>query len=227
MITRIGDTPVDLQGMVKVGDTLRVNYRYLVQKVAKDGKVPLTVVRGGKELRVQVPIARRDNRLIADLETTYPSYFVYGPLVFSTASFQFVRGYIRASYGATWAAKLSHSGNPLMTRAGEAPGFEGERLVVIPAPFFPHKLAKGYSNPVGQVVKSVNGRPIKSLDHLVEVLRDAKEDFIAIEFVGHGVETVVFPRKEMIAATDEILTDNGVRSQGSPDMMAIWNTKAP
>jgi hypothetical protein len=27
----------------------------------------------------------------------------------------------------------------------------------------------------------------------------------------------------MLAATDGILTDNGIRSQGSPDTMAIWN----
>ena len=36
---------------------------------------------------------------------------------------------------------------------------------------------------------------------------------------------MVFRRAEMLTATDEILTDNGVRSQGSPDMLAIWNAK--
>ena len=36
---------------------------------------------------------------------------------------------------------------------------------------------------------------------------------------------MVFPRAEMVAATDGILTDNGVRSQGSADMLAIWNAK--
>jgi hypothetical protein len=29
----------------------------------------------------------------------------------------------------------------------------------------------------------------------------------------------------MLAATDDILTDNGVRAQGSPNMMAIWQEK--
>jgi hypothetical protein len=38
-------------------------------------------------------------------------------------------------------------------------------------------------------------------------------------------ETMIFPRAQMLAATDEILTDNGVRSQGSPDTLAIWNSK--
>jgi hypothetical protein len=29
----------------------------------------------------------------------------------------------------------------------------------------------------------------------------------------------------MLAATDDILTDNGVRAQGSPDMLAVWLEK--
>jgi hypothetical protein len=36
---------------------------------------------------------------------------------------------------------------------------------------------------------------------------------------------LVFPRAAMVAATEEILTDNGVRAQGSPDTMAVWNGK--
>ena|SRR5580765_1984253 len=34
-------------------------------------------------------------------------------------------------------------------------------------------------------------------------------------------ETMVFPRAKMLGATDEILTDNSVRSQGSPDTLPI------
>ena len=30
----------------------------------------------------------------------------------------------------------------------------------------------------------------------------------------------------MLAATDDILTDNGVRAQGSSDMMTVWQEKA-
>ena len=50
VITKIGDTPVDDQGMIKLGANLRVRFQYLVQKIAKNGKVPLTVVRAGKEM---------------------------------------------------------------------------------------------------------------------------------------------------------------------------------
>jgi hypothetical protein len=113
----------------------------------------------------------------------------------------------------------------LVKRLADKPSFEGEALVVVSSPFFPHKLSKGYANPISRVVRNVNGIPVKNLAHLVEILRDSKDRFTTIEFDGRGGETLIFSRAEMLAATDEILTDNGVRSQGSPDTLAIWNAK--
>ncbi|MFZ1217754.1 MAG: hypothetical protein WAO00_00605, partial [Chthoniobacterales bacterium] len=64
--------------------------------------------------------------------------------------------------------------------------------------------------------------------HLVQVLRDLKDEFVVFAFDRKtGGETMVFPRAEMRAATEEILTDNGVRSQGSPNLLSIWNAKPP
>jgi hypothetical protein len=59
----------------------------------------------------------------------------------------------------------------------------------------------------------------------VQILRDSKDEFIAIEFYGRNKQIVFIPRAEALAATDGILSDNGVRTQGSPDTMAIWNAK--
>jgi S1-C subfamily serine protease len=226
VITRIGDVHVDNQGMIKAGSNLRVRLAYMIQKIAKDGKVPLTVVRAGKEVQVELPVTSHRPMVIPGLDGTYPSYFVYGPLVFSSASSEFVGGLMRSGRGGGWINALSAMGSPLVTRMGDKPDFKGEALVVISSPFFPHRLAKGYSNPATEVVKTINGTPIKNLEHLVQVLRDSKDEFITIAFDLRGGETLVFPRAETMAATDEILTDNGVRSQGSPDMLAIWNAKA-
>jgi hypothetical protein len=164
--------------------------------------------------------------VMPDLEGAYPSYFVYGPLVFSSATEQFIGDLTRGNRAARWVNWLGALGSPLLKRMADKPEFAGEELVVVPSPFFPHKLAEGYSDPFCQVVKTVNGIPIKNLGHLVEVLRDAKSGFITIEFDSRRGETMVFPRAEMLAATDEILTDNGIRSQGSPDTMAVWNAKS-
>ena len=226
VITKIGDTPVDDQGMVNLDDNLRVFFKYLVQKDVKDGKVPLTVLRQGREVHIDLPITTGRPRLISELNGAYPSYFVYGPLVFSSATGEYISGLMRGTLGGSRMTVLAITGSPLMTRMGDKPAFAGEQLVVVSSPFFPHRLAKGYSNPALEVVKTVNDIPIKNLSHLVQVLRDCKDSYITIEFYGTTAPILVFPRQEMAAATDTILTDNDIRSQGTPDVMAIWNGKA-
>jgi hypothetical protein len=225
VITRIGDTHIDDQGMIQLRPNLRVRFQYLIQKIAQEGAVPLTVVRAGKELQIGLPVSPKRALVIPDLEGAYPSYFVYGPLVFSSATTQFLTGLTRGTSGSSWTSRLGLLSSPLLKRMVDKPAFEDERVVVVSSPFFPHKLAKGYDNPVSSVVKSVNGVAIKNLDHLVEVLRDARDEFITLEFDMRGGETMVFPRAEMVAATEEILSDNGLRSQGSADTLAVWSGK--
>ncbi len=223
VITRIGDARVDDQGMVKLDAGLRVRFQYLIQRIAKNGTVPLTVVRAGKTLQVQLPVSPTRPMLIPDLGGAYPSYFVYGPLVFSNATAEFVGGL--SSSNKNVLGFFTFTGSPLATRRGDEPAWPGEELVVVSSPFFPHKLSAGYSNPIAEVVRAVNGVPVKNLRHLVEVLRDSRDEFVTFDFARRNVESPVFVRKEMLAATDEILTDNGIRSQGSPDTMAVWKAR--
>jgi S1-C subfamily serine protease len=223
VITRIGDTPIDNQGMVKIDKDLRVNFGYMIQRLVKVDKLPLTVVRGGKPMKIELPVSAERPTLAADLHGEYPSYFVYGPIVFSRATRQFLSGF---ENNASLLRLLGFVKSPLVTRVFDTPTPELQELVIISSPFFPHKLANGYSNPTGSVVYSINGLAIQSLAHLVTVLRDLKDPFVTIEFGSKGGEALVFSRTAIMAATDEILTDNGVRAQGSPDMMAVWQPKA-
>jgi S1-C subfamily serine protease len=226
VVTRIGDTPLDDQGMIKLNSNLRVYFTYNVQKFAKNGKLPMTVVRNRKEKQVEVPVSPNRPLVIPDLDGSYPSYFIYGPIVFSKATVQLTRNFLTGTRAGRFAGWLAGMHSPLLSRTTERPAFDGEELVIIPSPFFPHKLVAGYAQPYYQIVKSINNIRVKNLAHVVEILRDTKDDFIRIEFDNRNGETVVFPRAEMLAATDEILSDNGVRTQGSPDTMAVWNAKA-
>ena len=112
--------------------------------------------------------------LIESLQGRYPSYFVYGPLVFSTVSREFCAAIDRP--GSPVSAALAIMGSPLVTRRGDRPAFEGEELVVVTSPMFPHAIAKGYDNPLSKVVKEINGVPVKNLRHFVELLRDTKAE---------------------------------------------------
>jgi len=223
VVTRIGDSPIDNQAMVKLGSNLRVRFQYRVQQLGKDGKVPLTIIRGGKTMKVQLPVARSRPLLIPDLDGGYPSYFIYGPMVFGRATIEFL-SFITSNANAMSA--YAFNGSPLVTRRGEQPDVNREELVVLTSPFFPHKLVTGYSNRFGSVVYSINRVPVRSLRHLVALLRDLKDELIVIHFDQRAGETMVLPRKETLAATEAILSDNGIRLQGTPDMMEVWNGKA-
>ena len=225
VITKIGDTPVDDQGMVQLRDDLHVKFQYLVQKTVKDGRIPLTVVRGGNTLAVELPALTERPLVIPYLEGSYPSYFIFGPLVFANVTGEYVGDWLKSTSAAAGLNGLSEKGSPLVTRMNDKPAFDGERLVIVSSPFFPDKISEGYSNPVTQVVKSIDGVPIRNLAHLVQILRDSKDEFVTVEFYDHYSESCVFRRADLLSSTDDILTNSGIRSQGSPDMMSVWNAK--
>jgi hypothetical protein len=114
----------------------------------------------------------------------------------------------------------------LVKRMLDKPAFPGQSLVVVAAPLFPHRISQGYSNPMGLVLERVNGAEVKNLAHLVELLRDQTAEFVTFEFAGEFTETLVFSHREVLDATEAILTDNGVRSQGSPDTLSIWTARS-
>lgn len=219
VVTRIGEVPVDNQGMVKLRDDLQVSMTYLYQGLGDGAFVPVTVIRGGRAESVQLPIATDLPVLFADLEGSYPSYFILGPLVFSRASLQLVA--LTASLPATTEWLEKHD-SPLLTRLGDKPAFPGEDVVVL-CPFLASALTVGYRDPALRVVKVVNGTPVRNLLHLVALLRDSKQKFVVIEFADQHVEKFVFRQQELVASTEAIMANNGIRSQGSADTMAEWN----
>ena len=62
---------------------------------------------------------------------------------------------------------------------------------------------------------------IRNIKHLVEVIQDIKGPYIEINFEGSYVETMIFRKNEMEAATENILSENGIRFQCSNDLKSL------
>jgi S1-C subfamily serine protease len=223
VITAIEGVPVDDEGMILVDQDLRVGLGYQLQRLGHPQSVRVTVVREGAEQTLNVPVAPRRPTLLPSLDGKYPSYFIYGPLVFSRATLDFI-----SSLHGTQFAHLDVASSPLVTQLFDGPSPEREELVVIPSPLFPHPLSKGYGNVANSVVYAINGTPVRSLAHLVALLRDLKETFVVVTLDSkRSGEDLVFNRRELVNATEDILSDNGVRSQGSADMLKVWQAPPP
>jgi S1-C subfamily serine protease len=220
VITHIGDQKIDSEGKVAVRYDLRLSARYLVQKHAKNGIVDVMIYRDGQPKQIQLPVQSRRELVLPYLLAQNPRYFIYGPLVFSQATQDYLE-----RLGNQWESSLAKRGSLLMLRRYDKPSFDGEEIVVVSAPMFPHRITKGYDDPNASVLTEVNGVRVKSLRHLVEILRDAKESQVVFKFGRsrrRGQETMVFNRKEIVNATEEILNDNGIRYPYSEDIRPIW-----
>lgn len=219
VITHVGEYSVDNQGYVLVNGDLRLVAQYLIPRLAKDGKVAVRIIRDGVAHKVNVPVSVESSRLIRFTGLEYPRFFIYGPLVFSPITETHIHFLSQNDKAIPY---LTGSGNPIASRYTDEAAFEGEELVSAVSPIFPHKISKGYDLRFFGIVSHVNETKIKNLVHLLETLRDCRDEFVIFHFAGSGNEILVFSRDEIEAATEEILGDYGIRRQYSQDLRTVW-----
>ena len=222
VITMIGDTPIDADGKVAIRYDLRLSASYLVQKYAKNNSLPLKVFRKGNLVSINLPVGSQRELVIPYLLNASPRYFIFGPFVFS----QTTQDYLER-LGNQRPATFGRKPSPLITRRQDRPAFDNEELVVVASPLFPHRITKGYDDPNRSVISEVNGVPVRNLRHLVELLRDNRDEQISFKFASSGVlthETMVFNRKDLLDATGKILEENGIRYPYSQDLRTVWET---
>jgi hypothetical protein len=225
VITDIGDTRIDNDGKVAVRYDLRVSSAYLVQKFAKGGFLPLTLFRDGEIIKIQLPVQNQREMVVPYLMARPPRYFILGPLVFSQATQDYLE-----RLGSQRPASFGPGTSPLITRRFDKPAFPEEELIVVSSPMFPHRITNGYDDANRAVVSEINGIPVKNLRHLMEIVRDNQEPQIILKFAGSGVlthETMVFLRDDLLAATNKILEENGIRYPYSADLRGVWETYSP
>jgi S1-C subfamily serine protease len=224
VITHISGYPIDADGKVVVEGGLRIQFSYLIQRTAEKGTVHLDLLRDGKKLAVDLPVTRRRHRprVIRPLEGL-PPYLVWGPLVFTVVSEEYVEGFEETNNAPDWLPRLIARKSPIALRRQDRPAFEGEELVVVPE-LLPHRLVQGYDeNSV--VVDEVDGVKVKNLRHLAERLRDATGDRVTITFRDTTADILVIDRKGALAASEEILAEFGIRKAYSDDLKGVFEAR--
>ncbi len=214
LISAIGTDSIDNAGLITIEDGARVLWAYQIPRLAKDGTVPVTVIRKGKEVEVALPVSNKRDSLLSPMGNDYPEYFVLGPLVLSPARLEHLMEY--------YPGYLAVMRSPIALRADEEKAFEGEELVVVTSSLLPHPITKGYEIAYRPTVKTVNGQKVRSLTHLLTLVRDSEDDYLVFEFHDKGQEVLVFNREELLESTEEILEDNSIRNQGSDRFMKVW-----
>jgi len=219
VVVSIAGHDIDSQGLVQVTDDLRLYFEYFVQhELNEDGTVTLDVLRDGERLEVRSPVVRDSESVFASLDNEYPSYFVFGPLAFTPVYQAHVLGLNLQS--------LAARDSPIarLAFASEGAG-EVEQHVVLAGQMLNHRINQAYEVQPFSVLKSVNGTTVRSLRHLVETLREqveAGEEYLVFEFYDRGADRLVYRTEQVVAATEDVLEENGIRRQLSRDLEDAW-----
>ena len=221
VVTAIGDNAIDNEGMVQVRDNLRLSFLYLVPKLARDGTVPIRV-RPGR------PHAGRSACRSTATTTACSAAMTAGSRLTSSAARWSSRrswrmpspstsGSIPRSPAATARSSTRRSDRAQVPGRGAGRGHRA------------HASApddQGLRRAVRPGRRAVNGTRIKNLRHLVETIRDCKDEFLTFRFAEEGSETLVFRRKAMLDATEPLMSQNGIPRRGSDDVLAVWDAKS-
>jgi S1-C subfamily serine protease len=217
VVTAIGGVDIDNTGMIQ-DDGLRLYFEHLCSRFETGGQLPLSIIRDGERLELTAPVTADRPGVFKwmEINNDYPSYLVYGPLVFTPVygeHTEWLSGFLTDN----------RRNSPIVLRAGAKPRDDDEGYVVAPGPLFlPHRMTKGYELSPFATVKSVNGVKIRNMRHFVETLRDLEDEHVIIEWYDRGADTLVFDRDEIDDATEDILDDNGIRRQVSDDLADLW-----
>ncbi len=226
VITKVADHPIDASGRIEVDGELRLWFSYFAQKTPRDGTLRLEILRDGKPMSVDLPVTTDSQRplLMPYLFDAYPSYLVWGPLVFSPATQDSFLECETPAYAQVWLPHLARTNSPIMHRLMDHPAFEGEQLVLLTAKL-PHRLTQGYPDTIFIVVDEVDGTRVRNFRHLAELLRDARGEDVTISFADKSASLFVFPRKAIEEASEEILSRSGIRKPYSDDLKPVFEPK--
>lgn len=218
VIVEIAGMPVDDRGRVEAFGR-RIDFEYPVDGV-KGPTIELGVIRAGERITVDEPVRGYGRPLISSLGNGRPSYLVLGPLVFTEATMEFA-GF---AISGPWAGEFARRGSSITDRATDLEAFPGERLVCLANRPLSHSIVRGYDEAeIGLVLSKLNGEKIENLAHLVKAIRALEEEFALFEFADEVAErTLVFNRTELLAATEEVMRRNSIRSPVSDNLRDLW-----
>lgn len=206
-----GDILLTLDGhsIDSLGDYIHPRYGPLdVNLIATEGhyagdRISANLLRDGEEISLEIPLVNTppSAALIPDERVdTPPPYLVAGGFVFRELDTPYLR-----AWGNKWYNKIPAYLRCLSEMRGESPTPEQQRLIVL-ADVFPDQYNLGYHDMSQNIVKSVNGYPIDSIQKMEAAFQHSTRGFHIIEFMpSYGTSTVILDAETFDSATASIM----------------------
>ncbi|MCH8029992.1 MAG: trypsin-like peptidase domain-containing protein [Candidatus Dadabacteria bacterium] len=216
---RAGDILVSVDGH-KIGDDGTVEFRpkertsmsYYIQARQIGEKLKLGVFRDGKEKVLTLELSRpmqKDMLVPFEHYDSMPSYYIYGGLVFSPLS----KNYLK-TWGHNWYNAAPKELVALLRT--NLPSTQGEQVVLI-VKVLAADVNKGYHNVTNWIISEVNGKKIWNLKELIEAVEGGVKDTY-VEFKSIRGATIVLDNKKVNKSHDRILRTYRIKEGRSGDL---------
>ncbi|MGC8830637.1 MAG: PDZ domain-containing protein [Verrucomicrobiia bacterium] len=185
----------------------RVHVAVAFQAYQHGESVKLKILRHRKEMTIDLPLyVNDDDKPAGNQYDVLPKYFIYGGLVFTPLSLDYLK-----TFGRDWSepanAELVYE---LLYRKNEDSELARKEPVVL-ATILPHPINANFSIKGRALVDSINGIKIQSLADVVKAFEKPTGDFHIIKFMPHdSVECLKVAETEKV--NHEILKIHDVPS---------------
>ncbi|CAL0316187.1 unnamed protein product [Lupinus luteus] len=206
VIVRFDDVRVGCEGTVPFRSNERIAFHYLISQKFPGDTAELGIIRAGTSMKVKVVLNPRVHLVPYHIDGGQPSYLIIAGLVFTPLSEPLIEEECEDTIGLKLLAKARYS----------LAKFEGEQIVIL-SQVLANEVNIGYEDMNNLQVLKFNGTRIKNIQHLAHLVDSCKDRYLCFEFEDSYV--AVLERKAAATASSCILTDYGIPSERSPDLL--------
>ncbi len=208
VLLAIEGEPIAADGSVAFDKGARIEFPYLASLRQVGDEMSVEVLRGGERLQVELTLRPPKYLVPATGVHGKPSYFLYAGLLFVPLT----RGFLE-TWGEDWRSQAPHA---LLAHFEEGLRTPGCREIVVLQHVFADSVNRGYHE-YGQLrITRVQGKRIRDLKHLVQIVDESKEPYVRFETASRV--QVLVDRRMARERHQKILGKYGVPADRSPDL---------
>jgi len=224
VILQVGATPVHSDGTAILREGELVDHAHFVSLRVVGERVPISVLRRGQRIVVEVELHRPRLLVPDDRYDVRPTYFVFGGLLFAPLT----RDYLKSWGNDWWKAAPSE----LMSLYHTGFCTPERQDVVVLQKVLADSANQGYHEIENAVVVAIDSVPLRNMRHLVELVETSPASsrlgpkFLCVRLAGG--EEIVIERKRAIARMPAILMTYGINADRSLDLRPrVKKTRKP
>jgi S1-C subfamily serine protease len=211
VILKIDGHEIAEDGTIEFRPKERTAMNYFTQLHQIGEEMALTVLRDGRELKVNIvlDVQAGENRLVQiEKHDVRPTYYIFGGLIFEPLTVNYLK-----TWGPTW---YNDAPKNLLARYYFDHSKERGEEVVNLVRVLPAEVNKGYHDSGDYRIEKVNGRRIKNLRQLIDIVENSSDEFVV--FSDRWGSSLVLDRRRAEKENHNILETYRIPADRSEDL---------